>query len=158
MRSVLDTFMQWKTADGLIEGPTGWNFMDWVKEWPCGMPPDGDVGGISGVFNFQLAWVFEQAAALEDTFGEPEFAALRRRHAHDLTAAAVDRFWTEERGLFADDLKRTRFSEHTQCMALLGNAVDARRRPRVIDNLFTDDRLSRHDGLFFALLVRDVCV
>lgn len=156
VRSVMDTFMRWRTSGGLIAGPTGWNFMDWVPEWPCGLPPDGDVGGVSGPLNFQLAWVYKQAAELEDAFGEPELAALQRRRSKEIAAASIDRFWSEERGLFADDAKRSRFSEHTQCMALLGDVVDAARRPRVIDGLFTDGGLAR-TTVYFSHYLFETC-
>ena len=156
MRAVLDTFQCERTSEGLIAGPTGWNFMDWVPEWSCGMPPDGDVGGVSGPLNFQLAWIHKQAAELEDAFGEPELAALQRRRARAIADAAVRGFWSEERGLFADDLKRTRFSEHTQCLALLGDHVPEARRERVIDHLFTDDRLSR-TTIYFSHYLFETC-
>ncbi|RYG66345.1 alpha-L-rhamnosidase, partial [bacterium] len=157
VRSVLDTFVRWRTKDGLIAGPTGWNFMDWVPGWPHGMSPDGgDAGGVSAPLNFQLAWVFKQAAELEDAFGDPELATLQRRRAKDVSAAAVDAFWSEERGLFADDIKRAHFSEHAQCLALLGDAVDAARQPQVIDHLFTDDRLAR-TTVYFTHYLFETC-
>ncbi|MDA0990487.1 MAG: alpha-L-rhamnosidase, partial [Verrucomicrobia bacterium] len=156
MRAVLDTFMQWRTDDGHIAGPTGWNFMDWVPEWPYGMPPDGDAGGVSGPMNFQLAWVYQQAAEVEDAFGEPELASLHRRRAKVIAAAAVNGFWNEERGLFADDLQQTRFSEHTQCLALLGDVVDAACRPQLIDRLFSDERLSR-TTIYFTHYLFETC-
>ncbi|MFA6286600.1 MAG: alpha-L-rhamnosidase C-terminal domain-containing protein [Opitutaceae bacterium] len=156
MRAVLDTFMRYKTHDGLIEGPTGWNFVDWVPEWTGGMPPESDVGQVSGPLNFQLAWIYRQAAELEDAFGEPEFAALHRRRAQTIADAAVNRFWSEERGLFADDLKRTRFSEHTQCLALLGGVVRDERLTQVIDHLFADAELSR-TTVYFSHYLFEVC-
>ena len=156
MRSVLDTFMQFKTGDGHIAGPVGWNFVDWVLGWSCGMPADGDVGGVSAPLNFQLAWIYRQAAELEDAFGEPEFAALHRRRGLEIAAAAVNGFWSEERGLFADDLNRRHFSEHTQCMALLSESVDAGRRSRVIDGLFADEALSR-TTVYFSHYLFETC-
>ncbi len=156
MRAVLDTFMRFKTTDGLIEGPTGWNFMDWAPEWQRGMSPDSDVGQVSGPLNFQLAWIYKQAAELEDAFGEPEFAALHRRRANGIAAASINRFWSEERGLFADDLKRTSFSEHTQCLALLGNNVPDERREQVIDRLFTDALLTR-TTVYFSHYLFETC-
>lgn len=156
MRAVLDTFMQWKTRDGLIAGPTGWNFMDWVPEWPYGMPPNGDVGGVSGPLNFQLAWIYRQAAELEDAFGEPEFASLQRRRAIEIATAAVSRFWSGDREMFADDLDRTRFSEHTQCLALLGGVVPESSRKQVANQLFSAQDLSRTTVYFSHYLLRRV--
>lgn len=156
VRSVLDAFALSATADGLVAGPTGWNFMDWVDGWHSGMPPDADVGHVSAPLNFQLAWVHAQAAELEDAFGEPELAALHRRRGDKIRAAAVNAFWSPERGLFADDLKHTRFSEHAQCLALLGGAVDAGRRAQVTEHLFTDEQLARAT-VYFSHYLFETC-
>ena len=156
VRAVMDSFLRYRTGDGLIAGPPGWNFIDWVPGWRHGMPADGDVGGVSGPLNFKLAWVFKQAAELEDAFGEPELAALHRRRSAEIAAAAVHGFWDEGRGLFADDLRHAYFSEHAQCLALLGGLVDAERRPRVVDHLFTDDRLSR-TTVYFSHYLFETC-
>ncbi len=156
MRSVLDTFMRYKTTDGLIAGPTGWNFMDWVPQWSCGMPPDGDVGGVSGPINFQLAWVYKQAAELEEIFGEPELAALHRRRSQEIAGAAIAAFWNEDRGLFADNLAHTHYSEHAQCLALLGGVVDASRQPRVVERLFSDEDLAR-TTIYFSHYLFETC-
>lgn len=156
VRSVLDTFMRFATSDGLVAGPTGWNFMDWVPGWPMGMPSGGDTGEASAPLNFQLAGVFKQAAELEDHFGEPELATLQRRRGQRIADAAVKTFWDEERGLFADNLKHANFSEHAQCLALLADAVDADRRARLIDHLFTDDRISR-TTIYFSHYLFEAC-
>lgn len=157
VRTTLDAFMRWQTSDGLIAGPIGWNFMDWVPGWRCGMPPDGDTGRVSGPLNFQLAWVCRQAAELEDAFGEPELAALQRRRARQIAAASIEQFWDEGRGIFADDVKRTRFSEHTQCLAVLGEVVSPERLPRVIEGLFADDELAR-TTIYFSHYLFETCV
>jgi alpha-L-rhamnosidase len=52
-------------------------------------------------------------------------------------------FWDEERGLFADDLGRVHFSEHTQCLALLSGRVDETRRARIAHGLLADPELTR---------------
>lgn len=155
VRAVLDTFTKWKTQDGLIAGPTGWNFMDWVPAWKAGMPPDADTG-ISAPLNFKLAWVYQQAAQLEDHLGEPELADLQRRRSSDLVKAAIPAFWDESRGLLADDMKHQHFSEHTQCMALLGNLLDTTKRPRVIEGLFTADDLAR-TTVYFSHYLFEAC-
>jgi hypothetical protein len=156
MRAILDAFERFKTSDGLFAGPPGWNFIDWVRGWTAGMPPDGDVGAVSGPLNFKLAWIFQQAAELEDFTGQPEMAALHRRRANDLIAVASQAFWSEERGLLADNLDRGKFSEHSQCLALLGNAVPAARRQRVIDGLFSAADL-KQTTIYFAHYLFETC-
>ncbi|MGC4032795.1 MAG: hypothetical protein QM754_13890 [Tepidisphaeraceae bacterium] len=156
VRAVLGTFDRYKTADGLVAGPPGWNFIDWVPGWRNGMPIDADVGGVSAPLNFKLAWVYRQAAELEAAFGEPELAALNRRRGEGIANAAVAAFWNDGRGLLADDLKQTAFSEHTQCLVLLGNAVAGDQKSRLTAGLFEDAGLARAT-IYFSHYLFETC-
>lgn len=50
MRATLEAFQRFMDEDGLLRAPEGWNFMDWLDEWPEGVPPGADTGR-SGVMN-----------------------------------------------------------------------------------------------------------
>jgi hypothetical protein len=134
VREVLDRFHNFLNADGLVEAPPGWNFMDWAIEWKDGVPPDGELG-VSGVINWQFALVLRLAARLEAWLGETELAVRARNRAEALAGRLVDHFWDEQRGLFADDRGRQHFSEHSQCLALLSGLLDAARHQRTARGL-----------------------
>ena len=53
VRAMIDFYLSFLNDDGLIEGPNGWNFMDWVPAWDWGLPPDADKG-VSGLVNWQF--------------------------------------------------------------------------------------------------------
>jgi len=142
VRAVLDVFRRWVNKDALVEAPNGWNYMDWVPTWDGGIPPNGD-RGISGVINWQFALVLGLAAELEKMVGEPELAERNRKLAYRVKKAAAQAFWDEGRGVFADDLDKKCFSEHSQCLALLGNNVEDSKRGRVIHGLLHDPDLER---------------
>jgi hypothetical protein len=142
VRAVLDAFRGFVNCDGLVEAPNGWNFVDWVPGWNLGMPPDAE-RGVSGIINFHMVMVLRQAAELEDLLGEPELAARNRRNADALAAATTSGFWDESRDLFADDLSKSHFSEHAQCLALLGGSVAPDRRDTVVEGLVSDPTLAR---------------
>jgi len=141
-RTVLDAYRANVGPDGLLGAVDGWNFIDWVPSWQGGMAKDAS-GGVSGILNLHFALVLRQAAELEEWLGEPEMAARHRRTASVLVDAVNDRFWNEARGLYANDLGHTEFSEHAQCLALLAEAVPADRRERVIHGLLSDPNLDR---------------
>ncbi|MFC1466946.1 MAG: alpha-L-rhamnosidase C-terminal domain-containing protein [Candidatus Brachytrichaceae bacterium NZ_4S206] len=144
VRAVLEGYARWIGDDGLLRAPEGWNFMDWAPAWhaEAGAPPDG-VDGVSGLLNWHYVYALTQAAALEAMLGETAMAARWRAQAKRLAQAASAAFWDESRGLMADTLARDRFSEHTQCMAVLSGQIDARRRRRVLRGLLGDPDLER---------------
>ncbi len=142
VRAVIDGFLTLLNDDGVLAAPAGWNFSDWVRDWPVGVPPDG-ADGVSGLLNWHLVYALGLAAELELWAGEPELAARFRRHRELLAGRLAPLFWEEGRGHVADALAREHFSEHTQCLALLSGMVDDERRERVAAGLLQDALLSR---------------
>jgi hypothetical protein len=142
VRGVMDAFMNCRNRDGLIEAPLGWNFMDWVPTWKYGISKDGDAG-VSGLINAKVAWVLKQAAELESICGEPELAALQSRRVNELSSAIDKNFWCDQRGMLADDLAHTAWSEHTQCMAILGDLLPTEKLARCASGLLEAPDLAR---------------
>lgn len=133
-RGILDGYRSVIDQDGLLGPVDGWNFVDWVPGWYAGMPKDA-AHGKSGILNLHLIYTLRLAAELEQWLEEPEMATRHRRTADQLENAVNARFWSEERGLYANDLDQTQFSEHAQCLALLSDSVPADRRERVFQGL-----------------------
>ena len=141
LRSMLEHFEPYVNADGLLENLPGWSFMDWVPGWDTGYAPDGK--GLSALNNLLYVYALQKSADVEDGLDEPLLAArLRVKAAH--TADAVKaRFWDEQRGLMADNLAHTEFSEHGQCLALLTDTLTGEPAKRVFQNLLTVKDLKR---------------
>lgn len=148
VRSALEAFKIYTNKDGLIEAPIGWNFIDWVPSWDTGVPPDGDFG-VSGLINWQTVYSLVLAGRLEEWTQEPELAARYRRQATELASKLTNLFWDEKRGLFADDLKKENFSEHTQCFAVLSGLVDPQRIEKIAQGLVTDKNLAK-TSIYFS--------
>jgi len=142
VRAVIDAYLSHVNSDGLIEAPNGWNFIDWVPAWAGGIPPQAD-DGVNGSVNWQFVYALSLAAELEESIGEKELASRDRRIAAELAKSATEAFWSEERGAFAEDLSKQSFSEHAQCLAILSNRLDRRRRARIGGTLLKDPELSR---------------
>jgi hypothetical protein len=127
----------------LIQGPAiGWNYVDWTPGWKNGVPPDGDYG-VSAVVNWQFVYTLRLASQLEESFGEPELAARCDRLAREVATQIQQKFWEPVRGLFADDLQKTRFSEHAQCLAILSGLLSDEQRAQIADALLTNAELAR---------------
>jgi|LSQX01.1.fsa_nt_gb alpha-L-rhamnosidase len=123
VRSVLDTFIHSiSEEDGLVHTPDGWAFTDWVDAWNPGGTPPGAQRGVNATINLHFILVLRHIAQLEEFFGEKEMATRYRRIAGEVNNAVVGHYWVSEKSLFAEDKEKTLFSEHAQCMALLGDS------------------------------------
>jgi alpha-L-rhamnosidase len=142
VRVILDAFLAHLQPNNLMKAPDGWNFSDWIADWPLGVPPDG-FNGFSGLLNWHLVYTLGLAACLEEWVGD-RFLAQRWQLWRETIAESIGAaFWDEGRGLFADDLAHRHFSEHTQCLALLSGALKGERYTTVAQNLLQDASLTR---------------
>ncbi len=142
VRAVMEAFRSLVGAEGLMAAPNGWNYTDWVPGWSRGIPPDADLG-ISSILNLQFALVLGQKAEMEEAFGETDLAHRDREMARSITDAVLQHFWQEDRGLIADNMAGDSFSEHAQCLALLGGLLPEDIRCRVAEGLLTAPDLAR---------------
>ncbi|MFG1909379.1 alpha-L-rhamnosidase C-terminal domain-containing protein [Kribbella sp. NPDC048928] len=134
VRAALDAHRRTVDEHGIFHALHGWNFTDWVPGWDAGVPPgivqDGEVHpdwpgpgtGVSAVLQLQLALVARQAADLESWVGSSDAAAQNSQLADRLLEAADGAFYDADRGLYADNLEHTAFSEHSQSLAVLAGA------------------------------------
>jgi hypothetical protein len=134
VRAALDVHRRSVDEHGVLHALHGWNFTDWVPGWDAGTPPGivqdgewfpdwpGPGRGVSSVLHLQLALVARQVADLETWVGAPQDATRNIQLADRLLEAADAAFFDADRGLYADDLGRTAFSEHAQALALLAGA------------------------------------
>jgi alpha-L-rhamnosidase len=118
----------------------GWSFMDWVGGLSRTDRPVPE-GMCSALTNLLFLNALCAAAELENTFGEPHLAQYNRDWAKRIAMAIDDKFWVEQRALFADDLEHTTFSEHAQCLALL-SGMFSHHEERCFESLITADDLT----------------
>ena len=142
VRSVLDGFLAHVTPENLLLSAHGWNFADWISDWPLGVPPEG-FEGCSGLLNWHLIYTLGLAIRLEEWVGEPLLAQRWRNWRETLATAVKSAFWDGTRGIFADDLAHTHFSEHSQCLALLSGALQGEQYALTAQNLLSDASLTR---------------
>ncbi len=135
-RGVIDYFIGCMNQEGLIEAPNGWNFVDWVGHWQWGIPPNGDKG-VNGILNWHLVYTLNLMIQLEQHYGDAELAKRYRRLSVGLTQKLVQHFWNTRKGIFADDLEKKYYSEHSQILALLSLQLPTKIRNIVSRKLFT---------------------
>jgi len=126
VRTILETFLAHRTADGLVRIPDGWHFVDWVPTWTNGCPSIGRER-ICGITAWLLIIVLRQAAELECWAGLPLFADRYLSAANEIAQATDAAFYDDSRGLMADDLARTHWSEHANSLCLLSGTLSPQR-------------------------------
>jgi hypothetical protein len=142
LRSMLEHFEPYENKDGLLANLPGWPFMDWVPQWFNGDAPDGATG-VSAVNNLLYIYALQKSAQVEDYVGEPLLAQRLRAKAERTAEAVRAKFWDEARGLMADNLAHTEFSEHGQCLALLTDTLTGDQAKRCFQQLLTATDLKR---------------
>ncbi|MGN0846861.1 MAG: alpha-L-rhamnosidase C-terminal domain-containing protein [Kiritimatiellia bacterium] len=150
VRSALMGLALHENAEGLLENLPGWSFMDWVEgAFKVGVAPCGNPGeGVSALNNLQYLLALQSAAAVDAALGETHFAAQWRTKAEALGRALVARFWDDGRGALADTMKKDRFSEHAQCMAILADILTPAQRAAAFAALAKGEGLSPASSYF----------
>jgi glycogen debranching enzyme len=154
VRAVVDAFLGFLNHDGLVEILQGWNFVDWVPNWPMGIPPGGDLS-VNSTINWHFVWILMKVAELEEHLAEPELASRARRLAAELATRIATAFWDEHRRLFSDDLAHEHFSEHAQCFAILSRQLSPQQQNRIA--LVEDTGLTRTTISFTHFLFEAYC-
>jgi len=138
----------YENADGLLGKTPGWNFVDWVPEWDLpgeegGIPPDGNSERPNAEINLQYLHAIRSAAIAEEAVGDQTLADYWRAKERRLAAAIRKVFWDSVRGQFASEVSHRKFSEHAQCLALLGDVVTGEEADRCFKALTEAKDLAR---------------
>ena len=132
VRNMLMGAALYENADGLLENLPGWSFMDWVagdQPFTGGVAPCGSPGeGVSSLNNLQYLLAMQSAAAVDEALGEKLLAAHWRAKVDRLGRAIVAAFWDNARGALSDTVRKDRFSEHAQCLAILAGILSPSQR------------------------------
>ena len=142
VRSVVGWFEHRVDESGLLGPIPWWPYVDWAPEWPVGIPPGGK-DGHSTMITLQLVYALDRAAALEDALGQSFEAGRDRRLADALRASVRAKAWDAERGLFRDATGTSHFSQQTNIMAVLVDAVPAAEQRSLMERLLTDAKLTQ---------------
>ncbi len=150
MRCLLEEFKAHQGEHDLLPPLPGWSFVDWVPGLHAVNSP-GPNASVHSVVNLLFLNALHAAIDLEEHFGEEHLAAYNRGWADRLSQAILATFWCAERGMFADDPERTRYSEHAQCLALLSGDYPEQADP-CFEALITAEDLSR-TTVYFSFYV-----
>ena len=130
-RSVIDWYVRHQRPDGLLGIMPWWNYGDWTKDFDFGVPPQ-DADGGSALLSLYFAAALRDAADLEASLGNAGTAEGYRTRAAEIAKAVHRLCWDEPRGLVADTPAHGHFSEQTNALAVLVDAVPGDRQAAVM--------------------------
>lgn len=154
----INTVLEWfvnhlDKSTGMMGPVPHWAFIDWAVEWPrkAGYPsggvPPGAIGGGSSIITLQLLYTLRQAVEMFDVFGYAELADRYRPYLSSLGPATVKLCWNADRGLMADDIEASSYSQHSNIWAVLSDAIPQSQQPALYDKIKNDGSLIQ--GTFF---------
>ncbi len=153
VHSVLNWFESHMAASGLLGQLEWWNFVDWARQFPSGVPPM-EADGQSSILSLQFAAALREASDLESAFGNPERAAHYRDLARRICDAVRRSCWDPDRRLIADTPSRKAFSQHANILAILENAVPEAEQPGLMRRILEDPKLTQCTYYFRYYLFR----
>ena len=140
VQGVLAWFEAYVDDLGMLAPLPWWPFVDWA--WSGGRPP-GANDGHSAMITLQYVYALQRAAELEDALGLHDAATRYRSLAAERIADTRTHAWVAERGLFRDAPESDAYSQQTNVMAVLVDAVPAAEQRAVMERVLSDTTLTQ---------------
>ena len=142
-RGVLNFFRHYQQEDGSLKDVPYWTFTDWVDgyEWKSGVAPVG-TNGNAALLDLQLLWAYELAADMENKIGIKEIASLYLQYAEQLKKTIRNKYWDNNKRLFADRPEKDLFSQHANALAILTGTVSKDEATEIGKKLLADTSLA----------------
>jgi alpha-L-rhamnosidase len=151
VRGILDWYGRHVDSTGMLGPMPYWNYVDWTNPWDRGVPPGAD-NGHSTTISLLYVYALERAAELEAGSGRREAgggaSADYRARAEAVLAAVRARAWDSKRGLFRDAPDTSAYSQQTNVLAILADAVPASAQRAIMERVLADTTLTRASYYF----------
>jgi len=154
VRGILDWYGRHIDSTGMLGPMPYWNYVDWTPRWDRGVPPGAD-NGHSTTISLLYTYALERAAEIEAGSGKREEGGGRREagggyraQAEAVRAAVRARAWDTKRGLFRDAPDTSAFSQQTNVLAILADAVPAAAQKALMERVLADTTLTQASYYF----------
>jgi hypothetical protein len=142
VRGILDWYDRHIDSTGMLGAMPYWNYVDWTPRWDRGVPPQADTGH-STTISLLYVYALERAAELAEAgSGGREGGSDYRRRASVVRAAVRAGAWDPARGLFRDAPGINAYSQQTNVLAVLADAVPTAQQRSVMEKVLADTTLT----------------
>jgi hypothetical protein len=151
VRAVLSFFEQYQQPNGSLKPLPWWRYLDWVPGWKGGDPPQEEDGS-SAPFDLLLAMAYRWATELESSLGLRALAADYAARERQLRTTVQELYWDSDKRMYADTPAKEQFSQHTNTLAVLAEAIGGEEARDLMVRILTAPDLAQ-TGLFFRFYV-----
>jgi hypothetical protein len=141
VHGVLAWYGRYVDSTGMLGPMPYWNFVDWADRWRRGVPAGGD-DGHSATISLLYAYALDRAAMLETDLGVRALAQSYRSRADAVRAATRARAWDPARRLFRDSPDSAAYSQQTNVLAILTDAVPMAEQRPLMERILADTTLT----------------
>ncbi|MEN8201157.1 MAG: alpha-L-rhamnosidase N-terminal domain-containing protein [Bacteroidota bacterium] len=153
IKSVLDWFTSRQDSTGMVTDLEWWNFTDWAKGFPNGIPPGAD-DGYSANVNLQLVSALKDAVEIFQHFQMDDEAEKYRAVEERIRTSVLDKCYSEEKQLIAETPDQSIYSQHTNIWAILTNTFPDSDQADVMQRVLSDTSLIQTTIYFKFYLFR----
>jgi len=135
IRSVLTWFQQYERPSGLLSKLPYWSFVDWAPEGVT--IPSYDTEGQSCHVSLEYLGALEEARDLEASHGDKADEREDAERAARIKTGISTSCWDERTGLLADSPNKTVFSQQSNALGVLYDAVPKERQQSVMRRIMS---------------------
>lgn len=146
-RAVLDWFAHFQNPNGLLREVPWWSFIDWVNK---GAIPTYSASRESCSTTLEYLGALNDAADLEQAFGDPYIAAQHRERASRVRSGIYSACWSPERRLLADNPDKKNFSQQSNVLAVLYDVIPKADQQDVLKRMLAIEPGTTPDGVLSA--------
>jgi hypothetical protein len=143
-RSVLNWYAQYEQPDGLLKKTPWWSFIDWIIK---GELASYSANGESCLTTLEYLGALEQAADLEQAFGDQHIAQQHRDRAARVRSGLASQCWSTDRKLLADNPDRKDFSEQANILGVLYDVIPKAEQQDVLTRMLSIQPGETPDGV-----------
>jgi hypothetical protein len=145
--NVLEWYHKHVSENGLLGPLEWWNDVDWSPGFPNGVPP-GIEDGNSTLFSLEYAIALQKATEISQYAGNTEQAEIYAERSKNIIKAVKKLCYDPSRQLFSETPDFHDYSQHTNILAILSEAVDGE-DARILMKKIVEDRSLHQVALFF---------
>jgi hypothetical protein len=145
-RRIIDWYAKYMHPSNLLGKNPTWNFVDWVGK-PRDQFPSFDANEESCLTSLFYLGALQQMARMEKAVGDAALGSDYEARSVQITEALRAKCWSPSRGMFADDPSLTKYSQHTNSLAIMYGVAKPEDAKGIISRITTSNGITPPEGV-----------